>query len=150
MQVEFDCSSCGQRYPWLLTLRALHFRPCSPFGIYLLHTVSGNLVCENADDAAQMLFLTLQRNDNAVDTRPSYIISEHMMPRYEAAMAAYLADTETAPRKWGALTYDTRNMFELGVVMALSEQSEAQEKILRYGHQNAMCRVFLVYMHVYF
>ena len=110
-----------------------HLPPCSPFGIYLLHTDGGSLVCDDADEAAQMLFLTLQRLSNAIDARPWYVVSEHMMPRYETAVAAYLADTETEPKQWGALTYEARSMYELGVVMALNEQSAELKEILRCG-----------------
>ena len=80
-----------------------------------------------------MLFLTLQRLSSAIDARPWYVVSEHMMPRYETAVAAYLADTETEPKKWGALTYEARSMYELGVVMALNDQSNELKEILRCG-----------------
>ena len=106
---------------------------CSPFGIYLLHTDGGSLVCDDADEAAQMLFLTLQRLSNAIDARPWYVVSELMMPRYETAVAAYLADTETEAKKWSALTYEARSMYELGVVMALNDQSKELQEILRCG-----------------
>ena len=114
-------------------MTALHIRPCSPFGIYLLHTDGGSLVCDDADEAAQMLFLTLQRLSNAIDARPWYVVSEHMMPRYETAVAAYLADAEAEPKKWSALTYEARSMYELGVVMALNDQSKELQEILRCG-----------------
>ena len=106
---------------------------CSPFGTYLLHTSCGSLVCDTADEAAQMLLLTLRDLSNAVDTRPWYIVAEHMMPRYEAAVAAFVLDTKSETKQWSALVGEANNMWELGVYKMLNEHSSLLKDMLRCG-----------------
>lgn len=96
-------------------------------------------MCDDADIMADMLFITLQRRSNAVDVRSGYIISEHDMLRYEAAVAAYVG-TNATPKTWGEMSPETRSMYELGVAMALNDQSDEMTKILRCDHAgNCVC-----------
>ena len=89
-----------------------------------------------------MLLLTMRDLSNAVDARPWYIVAEHMMPRYEAAVAAIVLDTKTENKKWSALVGEANNMWELGVYKILNEHSSQLNAVLRCGpvRSAARCR----------
>lgn len=112
---------------------------CSPFGICVLQTSCGGLVCETADEAVQMLLSTMSDLSNAVDVRPGYIMAEHMMPRYEAAVAAHVLDTQSETKKWSTLVREA-STWELRMYKVLNEHSRPLNKALRCGPLHSVTR----------
>ncbi|KAK9824245.1 hypothetical protein WJX72_008897 [[Myrmecia] bisecta] len=96
-----------------------------PFGVYLLHTSSGSIVCEEPSEVLQMLTLTLQSLSKGIDTRAWYVVAEHLIPRYDAAVAAFTVPPGTGEVKfqaYSAFLQDAGSMFELGVLRAFNDQ----------------------------
>lgn len=79
------------------------------------------MVCTSADEAAQMLLLTARDLSNAVDTRPWYIVAEHMMPRYEAAVAAIVLDNKSETKNWSVAVGEAHTFWEMCTSVQLQE-----------------------------
>ena len=79
-----------------------------------------------------MLLSTMSNLSNAVDVRPGYIMAEHMMSRYEAAVAALVLDTQSETKVWSTLVREA-NTWELRMYKVLNEHSRPLNKALRCG-----------------
>ena len=109
-------------WPWLTS---------SPFGLYLLHTDCGSLLCDDPDEAEHMLYLTMLDLSKAVGARPRYGIDEHMMPRYLSAVSAICKDTKTKRNDWSVMLHSTESLFEFLLYKRFNEFSDDLKELLR-------------------
>ena len=99
-----------------------------------------------------MLRLTMHEMSHATTTRPWDIVAEHMMPRYEKAVAAFLSDVKneaksetrtwtavvSEARSWSALVGEANSTHELIVCKILNSQCSRMDELLRCGPSHAV------------
>ena len=105
---------------------------CSPFGVYLLHT----RLRQHGLRLTRMRPSTCCTSPcwtsaKAVDARPRYVLDEHMIPRYLAAVSAICLDTKTKRNDWTVMLHSTGSFFEFLSYKRFNEFSKDLKELLR-------------------